>query len=232
MRVERTPRPASAAWAQRTARVCWLSSRTRSYSAASTARSRTSAAPTRLAQHLAGGRDAALAVEPALAQLRRRDAQLVRDARHLELRGELHLRRPEAAEGAVGRRVRGHGPAADAHVGALVGTAGVEDAAREHHRRQRAVGAAVHDDLDVLGDEPAVRIHARAVADDRRVALGGGRDVLVAVVDHAHRPAHPLRQQGGVDGEDRGVLLLAAEAAASLRLGDDGLRCRSGPGRA
>ncbi len=53
--------------------------------------------------------------------------------------------------------------------------------------------------------------------------LGGGGDVLVAVVDHAHRLADSLRQQGRVDGHDGREVLLSAEAAASLRLGDDSL---------
>ena len=69
----------------------------------------------------------------------------------------------------------------------------------------------------------AVGIHAGAMPDDGRVALRRGGDVLVAVVDHAHRLAHALRQERRVDGHDRRVLLLAAEAAAGLRLGDDGL---------
>ena len=94
---------------------------------------------------------------------------------------------------------------------------------RYNHRRERAVRAAVHDDLDVLGDEMPGGRHARAVAHDRRVPLGGGGDVLVAVVDHAHRLAHALGQQGCVDGYDRGVVLLAPEATAGLRLRDDGL---------
>ena len=128
----------------------------RSNSDASTARSRTSRRADALAQDLAGRRDAALAVQPALAQRRRRHAERVGDARDLELGGELGLRRAEAAEGAVGRRVRRHRAAADADVRALVRAARVEDAARQDDRRERAVRAAIHDDLDVLGDEAAV----------------------------------------------------------------------------
>ncbi len=152
-----------------------------------------------LTQALPGGRRVALAIHPAGSQLRGREAQRIGGAGHLELRGELDLRRPEAPEGTVGRRVRGHGAAADARVRAVVRPAGMEDAARQHHRRKRAVGASVHDDLDVLGDEVAVCIHAGAIADDRGVALRRGRDVLVPVVDHAHglaRHAAPGARHG------------------------------------
>ncbi len=41
------------------------------------------------------------------------------------------------------------------------------------------------------------------------------------VVYHPHRPAGLAGEQGGVDREDRGVLLLAAERAAGLLLDDD-----------
>ena len=113
------------------------------------------------------------------------------DAVDLHLGRELGLRRAESAERAVGRRVRGHRAAADADVRAAVRAAGVERAARQHDRRQRAVGAAVHDDLDVLRHEPAVARDAGPVADDRRVPLGRRGEVLVAVVDHPHRLARP-----------------------------------------
>ena len=60
------------------------------------------------------------------------------------------------------------------------------------------------------------------------MALGGRRDVLVAVVDHAHRPLRLERQQRRVDRHDRGVLLLAAEAAAGLGLDHDRLAVGQG----
>ena len=60
----------------------------------------------------------------------------------------------------------------------------------------------------------------RTIAGWRLVVAG---DVLVAVVDHPHRLARPLRQQRGMEGDDRRVLLLAAEAAAGLGLDDRGL---------
>ena len=59
--------------------------------------------------------------------------------------------------------------------------------------------------------------------DDGRVALGGGAQVLVAVVDHPHRLAHLPGQQRGMQRHHGGVLLLAAEPAAGLRLDHHGL---------
>ncbi len=111
-------------------------------------------------------------------------------------------------------------PGADAHVRAAVRAARVERAAGQHDGGQRAVRAAVHDDLDVLGDERAVAPDAGPVADDGRVALGRGRDVLVAVVDHAHRPLGLAGEQGRMQADDVGELLLAAEAATGLGLDD------------
>ena len=64
------------------------------------------------------------------------------------------------------------------------------------------------------------------VGDDRRVALRRRREVLVAVVDHPDRLAGLAGEERGVEGDDRGVLLLAAEPAAGLGLDDLGLACR------
>ena len=100
------------------------------------------------------------------------------------------------------------------------GPRGVDRAAAEDDRGQGDVGPAVHHHLDVLGHQPAVTGDPGSVPDPRRMALGGGTDVLVAVVDHAYRLAHPLGQQGGMEGDDRGVLLLAAESAARFGLDD------------
>ena len=68
--------------------------------------------------------------------------------------------------------------------------------------------------------QPAVVRHPGPVADDRRVALGRRREVLVAVVDHPDRAPGLPGQERGVEGDDRGVLLLATEPAAGLRLDD------------
>jgi len=103
-------------------------------------------------------------------------------------------------------------------------TFGHRHAARQHHRRQGAVRAGVHDHVDLLRHEPPVAHDAGPMMDDRGVALGGGAQVLVAVVDHAHRLADLASQQRGMQRDHRGVLLLAAEAAARLRLDHDSLR--------
>ena len=192
--------------------------RNRSNSPASAARSRTSSPATLVAQDLAGRRRVAEPVDVAPADLERGHAERVGDPVELGLGGELGLWRPEAAERAVGRRVRARRPGADPHVRAAVRAAGVDGAARQDDRGERAVRAAVHDDLDVLGDEPAVAGHAGPVADDRRVALRRRGDVLVAVVDHPHRAPGLARQERGVEGDHRRVLLLAAEPAAGLGL--------------
>ena len=148
------------------------------------------------------------------------EAQGLGHAVHVRLGREHGLRRAEAPEGAAGRRVRHHDPAVDADVVAAVGAGRVEAAAREHDRAQRAVGAAVEEDVDLHRGDPAVARDAGAVADERGVALGGGGHVLEAVVDELHRPPRLQRQQRRVPGDDRGVVLLAAEAPARLRLDD------------
>jgi hypothetical protein len=96
----------------------------------------------------------------------------------------------------------------------------VEAASGEHDRAERAVGAAVEEDRDVHRGDPAVPRDARAVADDRGVALGRGRHVLEAVVDELHRAARLQGEERGVAGDDRRVVLLAPETAARLGLDD------------
>ena len=100
------------------------------------------------------------------------------------------------------------------------GPGGVQAPARQDDRAERAVGAAVHQHVDVHRRQAAVARHAGPVPDDGRVALGRGQHVLGAVVDQLHRPARLQRQQAGVPGDHRRVLLLAAEPAAGLRLHD------------
>jgi hypothetical protein len=51
--------------------------------------------------------------------------------------------------------------------GAAVRPGGVQDAARQHHRRQRQVGAAVDDHVDVDRDDRAVGGEAEPVAHPR-----------------------------------------------------------------
>ena len=172
------------------------------------------------AQDLAGRGRVADRVDVPSPDVERADPQRLGDPVEVGLGGELGLWRPEPAERAVGRRVRARRAGADADVRAAIRAAGVDRAPRQDDRRERAVRAAVHHDLDVLGDEPAVVGHAGPVADDRRVALGRGRQVLVAVVDHPHRTPGLARQQRRVQRDHRRVLLLATEPAAGLRLDD------------
>ena len=173
-----------------------------------------------VAQHLLGRRLVAELVGPARPELRRRDAERLGDPVDVHLRGELRLGRPEAAEGAGGRRVGLHRSGADPHVRAGVRAGRVERPAREHHRREGRVGAAVERDVDVLRDQPPVTGDAGAMGDHRRMALGGDRDVLVTIVDQADRAADRQGEHGGVDGEPRRELLLAAEGAAGVLLDD------------
>jgi hypothetical protein len=53
------------------------------------------------------------------------------------------------------------------------------------------------------------------------MALGGRGDVLVALVDHLHRPLRLQRQQRRVPGDERRIVFLPAESAARDHL-DDG----------
>ena len=109
-----------------------------------------------LAEDLAGRRRVAGLVGVAPPDLGRAEAEPLGDPVQVGLDGELDLGRPEAAEGAVRRGVRAGRPGPDPDVRAAVRAARVECATREHDRRQGAVRAAVHDDLDVLGDERPV----------------------------------------------------------------------------
>ena len=93
-------------------------------------------------------------------------------------------------------------------------------AARQHDRRQRAVRAAVDHEVDVHGAQLPVARDRGAVPRARRVTLGRRRHVLGAAVDHLDRPARLPREQRRVAGDHRGILLLAAEASASLHLDD------------
>ena len=179
-----------------------------------------------LAEPLAGRGRVARPQRVDLAHAHRIEPELRGDAIHVDFGRELRLRRAEAAERAVGRRVRHRRAAADADVIAAIRPAGVNHAAREDDGAQRRVGAAVEHGVDLDRRQPAVARHAGLVADDRRMALRRRDHVLDAVVDQLHRPAGLLREQRGVPGDHRRVLFLAAEAAAGLRLHDADLVAR------
>ena len=87
-----------------------------------------------LPQHLPGRGHVPQLVDPTAAEGQRRHTQGIGDPVRLHLRRELGLGRAEPPERAIGRRVRGHRPAPDAHIGTAIRPAGVEHAARQHHR--------------------------------------------------------------------------------------------------
>ena len=171
-------------------------------------------------QDLAGRCRVALAVDVPPPDIEWRDRQSLGDPVEMRLGGELGLRGAEPAERPVRWRVGAGRPGPDADIRAAVRAARVDGAARQDDRGERAIRTAVHDDLDVLGDQCPVAGGACPVADDRRVALGRRRDVLVAVVDHPDRLLRLSRQQGRMESDDRRELLLAAEPATGLRLDD------------
>ena len=148
------------------------------------------------------------------------DPERLGNAIHVHFGGELRLRRAEAAERAVGRRVRHRRAAADADVIAAIRSGRVDDPARQHDGAERRVRAAVDDRVDVDRGQRPVALHASAVADDGRVPLGRRQHVLDAVVHELHRPLRFDRDERGVSGDHRRVLFLAAEAAAGLSLHD------------
>jgi len=141
------------------------------------------------AQDLARGGRIARPQGVHLAQARGSKPSALRDSLHVHLGRKQRLRRAEPAECAVGRRVRHDDPAVDAHVIAPVRTGGVQASPRQDDGAERAVGAAVHQHVDVHCREAAVAGHAGPVAHDGRVALGRREHVLAAVVDEFHRPS-------------------------------------------
>ncbi len=176
------------------------------------------ARPDALPEDLAGRRDGAFPEGVFAAKLQGVPARLLGDFFPVELRGEKGLGGAEAAEGAVGGGVGGQDRGVDADVGAFVGAGRVDRAPRQDDGGERDVGAAVHHDLDILGEEPSVAGEPGFVAHDRGMAFRGRGHVLRTVVDD-------LDGAAGLAGEDRrvpadhvGVFLLAAEAAAGRRL--------------
>ena len=152
----------------------------------------------RIADHLADRARLPGADEIAAAQLVRRQTDGGRDAIHVALEREQALRRAEAAKRAVRRRVGRDGAAAEPHVRAEVRPGGVNRAARQHDRRQRAVGAAVDHEVDLHAEQPAVGRHRGPMPRSRRMPLGRRDHVLGAVVDELDRPAGLPRQQRGM----------------------------------
>ena len=172
------------------------------------------------AQDLAGRRRVADAVDVAAPDLERADPERLGDAVEVGLGGELGLWRAEPAERAVGRRV---GAAARARIRTFGQRYGPPAWIAP---RDRTTGVSVQyappsitTSMSWAMSRPS-RVTPGPVADDRRVALGRRREVLVAVVDHPDRSPGLARQQRRVQRDHRRVFLLAAEPAAGLRLDD------------
>ena len=127
---------------------------------------------------------------------------------------------PKPRNAPFGGVLRHHRAAADADVIAAIRTRRVNHAARQHHRAQRRVGAAVHDDVDVHRRDAAVSRQAGAMPHDRRMPLGRRQQIFDTVVDHLDRPAGLAREDRRMTRQHRRVFFLAAESAAGFRLHD------------
>ena len=142
------------------------------------------------------------------------DAELGGDAIHVHFGGELSLRRPEAPERSIRRRVGHRGPPADAHVVAPVRAARVNDAARQHNRAERRVRAAIEHGVDIDRGQPPVTGDARTMANNRRMPLRRREHVLDAVIQQLYGAPGLQGKQRRVTGDDGWVLFLAAKSAA------------------
>ncbi len=174
----------------------------------------------RVAHHLADGARIAGPNEVAPPQRVRRETNRLGNAIHVSLERKQALRRAETAEGPVRRRIGRDGAAAQPHVRAEIGARGVNGAAGQHDGRQRAVCAAVDDEVDVHRHEAPVSRYRSPMPRPRRVALGGRHHVLGAIVNKLHRRAGLPGEKRRVGGDDGRVLFLATEAAAGFHLHD------------
>ena len=172
----------------------------------------------RVAHHLTDGARIAGANEVAPPQRVRCETNRRGNAIHVSLERKQALRRAETAEGAVRRRIGRDGAAAQPHVRAEIGPGGVNRAAGQHDGRQRAVRAAVDDEVDVHGHEAPVSRYRSPMPRPRRMALGGRDHILGAIVNKLHRRAGLPGEKRRVAGDDGRVLFLAAEAAAGFHL--------------
>ena len=137
---------------------------------------------------------------------------------HVTFQSEDALRRPKASKRAVRRNVRRDRGALDAHVRTEVRPGRVNRAARKHHRRQRAVSAAINNEFDVHRQQLSVFRDRGLMTRARWMPLGRRDHVFGTVVDHLHRLAGLPRQQRRMPGNHRRIFFLAAEAAAGLSL--------------
>ena len=147
------------------------------------------------------------------------EAQLAGDPVQVSLGGELDLRRAEAPERAVGRRIGGHHEGLAPHILAAIGADRMNDPAAVYDRRQRIVGPAVKEHVAVEGEQPTgANLDGGSIPQTAGVPLRRGPKILVATVNQLDGFPGFEREERGVNGHQRGVLLLAAEAAARDRL--------------
>src|SRR5580704_5711692 len=132
--------------------------------------------------------------------------------------GKDALRRAKSAESAMRRGVRSDRAATNAHIGALVGSRGVDCSSRQYYWRERFVSAAVDGEINLHRQEFAFARHCGAMPRQGRVALGGCHHVLRAVIDDLHGLARFPGQQRGMTSNHGWIFFLAAEAAAGFRL--------------
>src|SRR5579863_10174280 len=105
------------------------------------------------------------------------------DALHVPLKRKKGLRRAEAAKRTVRRSIRGHSLGTDADTGPVVRTTGMNGAARKDNRRQGLIGAAINGEIDFTAQNLSIAAYRGAVTSPRRMALGGGRHILHAVIN-------------------------------------------------
>src|SRR5579871_4584296 len=119
----------------------------------------------------------------------RRNSERSRDAVHVAFHRKQALGRAKSAKctmrWSIGRD--GAGPYAD--VRPMIGSAGVNRAAREDNGRERGVGAAVNYEFDLSAQNFAFSGNGSAMPRARRMALGGGNHVFHSVVHELYRLA-------------------------------------------
>ena len=120
------------------------------------------------------------------------------DAVHVAFHSEKALRRAESAEGSVRRRIGGNRLRANAHIGPVIRTTGMDSAARKDDRRERRVRSTIDGELDFAAENSSVFTDGGTVARARRMALRRGGHVFHTVVDNFHGASGFHRQQRGV----------------------------------
>ncbi|GAA3232564.1 hypothetical protein GCM10020256_47980 [Streptomyces thermocoprophilus] len=162
-------------------------------------------------QHVTGGHHIAQA------QLRRVDAELLRELVHLRLVRGAHLHRALAAHMPGGRIVGAYGPALDEGVRHDVGAAGEGDGGGERVGGGVGVGARVEQDLRLDLDESALGVGVVPVAQQGGVAVGVAEEGLLARSGEFHRTAGLQREQA--ERQLEGAVL--AVGGGARHAGDD-----------